>query len=58
MAQFTVTQIEDKVKALNEKMMHFEAQKHPKYYQWEANRNFYVSKLTEMDEYDLKTIEI
>jgi hypothetical protein len=57
MAKFTVTLLENRVKALNDEMLK-EGENHPKYKHWEASRNYYVSKLSEMDEYDLKTIEI
>jgi hypothetical protein len=57
MANFTVTQLEGSVKALNDEML-IHGEKHPKYKEWKTSRNYYVSKLSEMDEYDLKTIEI
>ena len=57
MAKFTVKLLEGRVKGFNDKMI-LEGEKHPKYKQWEASRNYYVNKLSEMDEYDLKTIEI
>lgn len=57
MAKFTVTQLENRVKALNDKMMK-EGEIHKDYKKWESSRNYYVGKLTEMDEYDLRTIEI
>lgn len=57
MAKVTVTQLENRVKSLNDKMMK-EGEKHPDFKQWQSSRNYYVNKLTEMDEYDLQTIEI
>lgn len=57
MANLTVSQLEHRVKCLNDKMLK-EGEKHPDYKQWQSSRNYYVNKLTEMDEYDLKTIEI
>ncbi len=57
MAKFTVTQLENRVNALNESMIKH-GLLHKDYKQWESSRNYYVGKLTEMDEQDLKTIEI
>jgi hypothetical protein len=57
MAHVTVTMLERKVGVLNawinnhHKLHHLTAQKL-------QERNYYVAKLTEMDEHDLKTIEI
>lgn len=57
MAKLTATQLEKRVQALNEQMTKH-GEKHPDYKQWQSSRNYYVNKLTEMDEYDLVTIEI
>lgn len=57
MAKFTVTQLEKKVEALNNWLMN-NKDSDPKYKQIQQSRNYYVNKLTEMDEYDLQTIEI
>ena len=57
MAQFTVTQLEAKIAALNAQIekggdFHEDCKK------WKSGRDYYINKLIEMDEYDLKTIEI
>lgn len=57
MAKFTVTQLEKKVEALNHWLMNHKDD-HPEAAQIKQSRNYYVNKLTEMDEYDLPTIEI
>ncbi|MCI2229555.1 hypothetical protein MC378_10285 [Polaribacter sp. MSW13] len=57
MAKFTVTQLEKRVADLNTEMMKH-GERHENYKQWQSSRNYYVNKLTEMDEYDLQTIEI
>lgn len=57
MPKLTSTQLEKRVASLNEQMQKH-GEKHPEYKQWQSSRNYYVNKLTEMDEYDLLTIEI
>ena len=57
MAKFNITQLENRIGALNEKMLK-EGENHDDYKSWEQSRNYYVAKLTEMDENDLLTIEI
>lgn len=57
MPKFTATQLEKRVAALNKEMQKH-GENHPDYKKWESSRNYYVNKLTEMDEYDLLTIEI
>ncbi len=57
MAKLTVTQLEKKVQELNDLML-TNGLLHKDYKKWESSRNYYVGKLTEMDEHDLKTIEI
>lgn len=57
MAKYTVQQLENSAKALNEQMLKH-GESHKDYKKWESSRNYYVSKLTQMDEYNLQTIEI
>ena len=51
------THIEMRIKRLNEQMQ-LHGENHKDYKQWESSRNYYVAKLSYMDENDLKTIEI
>lgn len=52
----TVTWLEKKVKEINDTLL--SQPKSPLKQQLEYNRNFYVNKLQEMDEYSLSIIEI
>ena len=57
MAKVTATFLENKVAELNDWLQNHH-KLDPLYTQKEQQRNYYVSKLSEIDEYDLKTIEI
>ena len=57
MANVSITTLDSKIKALNEWIDNHHSLD-PQYQQKTHSRNYHVAKRIEMDEYDLKTIEI
>tara|TARA_R110002096_G_scaffold369525_1_gene562765 strand:- start:1381 stop:1554 length:174 start_codon:yes stop_codon:yes gene_type:complete len=57
MAKVTVTELENRVATLLNKMEK-EGRKHKDYNKWNSSRDYYINKLSYMDEHDLLTIEL